>query len=220
MEPLCLILFGPPGAGKGTQAKLLQSTLGIAHLSTGDMLRERSAAGDAFARELAAILNSGRLVPDETVNRMLEERIHRPDCAKGFILDGYPRTVAQAQLLAGMLARRGIRPVVIHLAVDYNVIVARLADRKICPNCGRVYGSASRPLVPGVCDQDGAALTVREDDQEQVVRERFKAYEQQTAPVLKFFAEAGYPSYEVEGGTPQAIAQQIEGFLQKHKQPV
>jgi adenylate kinase len=220
MGPLCLILFGPPGSGKGTQAQLLQSSLGIPHLSTGDMLRERSARGDALGRELAAILNSGQLVPDETVNRMLEERIRQPDCARGFILDGYPRTAPQARLLAQMLERRAIAPVVIHLAVDYNVIVARLADRQICPQCGSVYGSASRPLVPGVCDKDGAALTSREDDREQVVRERIKAYQQQTAPVLEFFAQSGYVCHQVDGGTPQAVARQIEDLLQKRGQPV
>ena len=226
MGPFCLILFGPPGSGKGTQAKLLQESLQLAHISTGDMLRERSARGDALGRQLAALLSSGQLVPDELVNPVVDERTRQPDCAGGFILDGYPRTVPQAGLLAALLERRRIEPVVIHFTVDYNVIIARLADRQTCPACGSVYGSASLPRVPGVCDKDGAKLTVRDDDREQVVRERLKAYEKQTAPVLDFFAQAGYACYEVAAdGAPRAIAKRIEGLIenslfQRRRQPV
>src|SRR5580658_1113401 len=139
MHRLCLILFGPPGSGKGTQAKLLRQALGIAHISTGDMLRERVAAGDALGREASGVMQSGGLVPDALVNRMVEERIEQPDCEKGFILDGYPRTVDQARLLGGLLAAQGgnppngLLPLVVHLKVDYNVIIARLSGRRQCP---------------------------------------------------------------------------------------
>ncbi len=137
MNRLCLILFGPPGSGKGTQAKMLRHLLGVAHISTGDMLREQIASGDGHG--VARIMQSGGLVPDETVNRMVRDRIEQPDAAAGFILDGYPRTVSQARLLAELLEVKGIEPLVIHLKVDYNVIVARLASRRQCPNCGALY---------------------------------------------------------------------------------
>src|SRR5258708_26924369 len=143
MSRLCLILFGPPGSGKGTQAKLLKQSLDVAHISTGDMLRERVASGDALGRELAATMQSGVLVPDDTVNRLVEERIEEPDCARGFILDGYPRTVEQAKLLCTVLAAKGIGAVVVHLQVDYNVIIARLSGRRQCLTCGALYGVTS-----------------------------------------------------------------------------
>ena len=143
MQRLCLILFGPPGSGKGTQAKLLRQSLGIAHISTGDMLRERVASGDGLGQEAASIMQSGGLVPDAMVNRMVEERIEQPDCEKGFILDGFPRTVEQARLLAGVLAAKGLNPLVMHLKVDYNVIVSRLSGRRQCPTCGALYSVTS-----------------------------------------------------------------------------
>jgi adenylate kinase len=219
MSRLCLILFGPPGSGKGTQAKLLKQSLGVAHISTGDMLRERVAAGDELGREVAGILQSGGLVPDETVNRMVEDRIEHTDCKNGFILDGFPRTVHQAELLAGLLASRGIRPVVAFLKVDYNVIVARLSGRRQCPTCGALYSLTSNaPTVSEVCDYDGSKLVVRDDDREEVVQERLKAYERQTAPVLEFLRNTGYPVCEVDGMIgPQAIAKRIEVCVRKER---
>src|SRR5271154_5675747 len=136
MSRLCLILFGAPGSGKGTQAKLLRQSLGIAHISTGDMLRERVASGDPLGLEVESMMKAGVLVPDETVNRLVEERIEEPDSIDGFILDGFPRTIRQAKLLGEVLAAKGIRPLVVHLKVDYNVIIARLSGRRLCPICG------------------------------------------------------------------------------------
>jgi adenylate kinase len=220
MRRLCLILFGSPGSGKGTQAKLLRQSLGIAHISTGDMLRERVASGDAVGRAVASLMQAGELVPDETVNRLVEERIDQPDCANGFILDGYPRTVQQAQLLAELLVLRPVRTVVVHLVVDYNVIIARISGRRQCPQCGALYGvTSSAPRVPGVCDKDGTKLVVRDDDREEVVRERLRAYEQQTAPVLAFFQKSGIPCRDVPAADlpPQVIAQQIEGLIRKER---
>src|SRR5258706_15318904 len=126
MRQICVILFGAPGSGKGTQAKLLRESLGVAHISTGDMLRERAALGDDLGRLAEAIMKSGALVPDEMVNRMVEDRIAQADCAAGFMLDGYPRTVTQAKLLMSLLRARGIVAWVVNLKVDYNVIVARI----------------------------------------------------------------------------------------------
>ena len=216
MHRLCLILFGPPGSGKGTQAKLLRQSLGIAHISTGDMLRERVASGDALGREAAAIMQSGGLVPDEMVNRMVEDRIEREDCSKGFILDGFPRTVDQARWLAGLFKGRSINPLVVFLKVDYNVIIARLSGRRQCPTCGALYSVTSNaPTVSEVCDYDGSKLVVREDDRPEVVGERLRAYERQTEPVLEFMKGAGYAFYEVDGAdaSPQAIARRIETWV-------
>src|SRR5579864_812216 len=220
MRRLCLILFGSPGSGKGTQAKLLKQSLGIAHISTGDMLRERVASGDAVGRSVASLMQAGELVPDETVNRLVEERIEQPDCANGFILDGYPRTVQQAELLAELLVLRPIRTIVVHLVVDYNIIIARISGRRQCPACGTVYGiNSSAPNTVGVCDKDGAKLAVREDDREEVVRERLRAYEQQTSPVLAFFKKSGIPCWDVPaaGIPPQAIATGIEALIRKER---
>jgi len=220
MPRLCLILFGSPGSGKGTQAKLLKESLGIAHISTGDMLRERVASGDEIGRSVASLMQAGELVPDETVNRLVEERIEQPDTANGFILDGYPRTVQQAKLLAELLVLRPVRTIVIHLVVDYNVIIARISGRRQCPTCGSLYGiTSSAPKNPGVCDKDGAKLMVRDDDREEVVRERLRAYEQQTSPVLAFFRKSGIPAWDVPAADvpPQTIAKGIEALIRKER---
>jgi adenylate kinase len=218
MNRLCLILFGSPGSGKGTQAKLLKDDLGIAHISTGDMLRERVALGDRLGKRVAALMQAGALVPDEAVNRMVEDRIAEEDCKNGFILDGYPRTVSQAQWLAQRLAGERVRPMVIHLEVDYNVIIARIAGRRQCPVCGTLYNLATDPNRVA-CDLDGARLEIRDDDREEVVRERLRAYDRQTAPVLAFFKEAGYPVWDVSGSAaPEVIAAQIEELIRKERQ--
>ena len=213
-------MFGSPGSGKGTQAKLLKESLGIAHISTGDMLRERVASGDEIGRSVASLMQAGELVPDETVNHLVEDKIEQPECANGFILDGYPRTVQQAKLLAELLVLRPIRTIVVHLVVDYNVIIARISGRRQCPTCGSVYGINSiAPNTPGVCDKDGAKLVVRDDDREDVVRERLRAYEQQTAPVLAFFKKSGIPCWDVPaaGVAPQVIANGIEALIRKER---
>lgn len=220
MSRLCLILFGAPGSGKGTQAKLLKQSLGLPHISTGDMLRERVARRDELGLKVESILQSGGLVPDVTVNALVADRVEQPDCKPGFILDGYPRTVSQAEILAAeVLMSRGIRTVVVYLKVDYNVIVARLAGRRQCPVCGALYSlSPNAPTVSEVCDYDGSKLVVRDDDREEVVTERLKAYDRQTAPVLEYFRTAGFDCWEVDGagaGGPQAIAKRIKTMLQE-----
>ena len=220
MSRLCLILFGAPGSGKGTQAKLLKQSLGLPHISTGDMLRERVARRDELGLQVESILQSGGLVPDVTVNALVADRVEQPDCKPGFILDGYPRTVSQAEILAAeVLTSRGIATVVVYLKVDYNVIVARLAGRRQCPVCGALYSlSPNAPTVSEVCDYDGSKLVVRDDDREEVVTERLKAYDRQTAPVLEYFRTAGFDCWEVDGagaGGPQAIAKRIKNMLQQ-----
>ena len=224
MSRLCLILFGAPGSGKGTQAKLLKQVLALPHISTGDMLRERVAMRDQLGLEVAGLLQSGALVPDQTVNALVADRIEWPDCLPGFILDGYPRTVSQAAILVGVLKARQIATVVVHLKVDYNVIVARLAGRRQCPVCGALYSlSPNAPTVSEVCDYDGSKLVVRDDDREEVVTERLRAYDRQTAPVLKFFADGGIDCWDVDGagpGGPQAIAKRIQALLREKFGPV
>jgi adenylate kinase len=217
-QRLCLILFGPPGSGKGTQAALLRDKLGFAHISTGDMLRDRVARGDELGREVDGIMKSGALVPNEMVNKLVEDRIELPDAAKGFILDGYPRTVQQATLLDGALRAKQIGTVVIHLKVDYNIIIARLSGRQLCAACGTVYNLPPDTLPDKqVCSKDGARLTVRADDRPETVRERLRAYEVQTSPVLEFLKDAGYRCWGIESGerTPREIAVEIEGLLIK-----
>jgi len=214
--PRAIILFGPPGSGKGTQAKLLNESLAVPHISTGDMLRDRIASGDPLGIQVAGLMQAGRLVPDEAVDRLVEDRISQPDCRRGLILDGYPRTIPQARALEGQLQAKGFQPVVIHLKVDYTKIIARIAGRRQCPVCGALYNLSSHPPIqPETCDLDGARLAVRDDDREVVVRERLEAYDRQTRPLLEYFAASGQPFHEVDGnqGSPAAILDRIRGVL-------
>ena len=203
-----LVLFGSPGSGKGTQAKLLNQCLGVPHVSTGDMLRHGSAVDSA----VMAKMHLGALVCDDVVNTMVRERLSQADAAEGFILDGYPRTLAQACDLTAWLDGKGIRELVIHLAVDYNIIIARLTGRRQCPKCGTLYNVASNPpKVDELCDLDGQKLIIRDDDREAVIRERLEAYGRQTRPVLEYYRSAGRRVVEVDASTdpPQAISKKI-----------
>lgn len=218
MAPQAVILFGPPGSGKGTQAKLLKECLHVPHISTGDMLRERIASGDPLGLQVKDLMTAGRLVPDGVANILVEDRIAAADCRNGFILDGYPRTLPQAGVLAELLERRGFAQVVIHLKVDYNQIIARISGRRQCPVCGSLYNLSSNPPNDGdVCDRDGARLVVRDDDREDVVRARLEAYERQTRPVLEFFAASERPFHEVEGdgSSPREIVERICAVLER-----
>ncbi len=214
-----IVLFGSPGSGKGTQARLLTQCWSVPHISSGDMLRERIRKGCESGSAVAATMQSGALVSDEVVSRMVEERLSRPDAAHGFVLDGYPRTMQQAEHLGGWLDGRGVREVVIHLAVDYNVIIARLTGRRQCPRCGTLYNIASQPpKVAGLCDRDGEPLIIREDDSEPVIRGRLDAYERQTRPVLDYYRDAGRPLVEVDASydPPQKVFQKICQTLETH----
>jgi adenylate kinase len=207
-----IVLFGSPGSGKGTQAKLLKHRLRVPHISTGDMLRERIAQGTELGLKVAAKMQAGALVLDDVVNEMVASRLAEPDAANGFILDGYPRTTPQAQFLSAWLDQRGIGEVVIHLAVDYNSIIARLTGRRQCPICGTLYNIGTRPpKVEGVCDLDGAKLVIRNDDREEVIRARLSAYEQQTRPVLEYYRKAGRQLLEVDASSdpPDVVFEKI-----------
>jgi adenylate kinase len=216
--PLAVILFGSPGSGKGTQSKLLAKSLGIPQISTGDMLRAHIRHGNAVGTAVEEKLKAGNLVKDEVVNALVEKCLEKPDAARGCILDGYPRTRAQAEALCGMLHRRGIDELVIHLVVDYNVIIARLTGRRQCPVCGTLYNVISKPpKVPGVCDLEGAKLIIREDDREDVIRHRLEAYETQTRPLIDYFREKGKRLYEIDAShdPPEAVFRKIEGLIRK-----
>jgi adenylate kinase len=207
-----LVLFGPPGSGKGTQAKLLMQCLGIPQISTGDMLREHILAGDPLGQEISGVMHTGALVADEKVNALVEERLARPDCARGFILDGYPRTRQQAEELCRWLGSRGIDELVIHLLVDYNSLITRLTGRRQCPQCGTLYNLFSKPpKVDEVCDLDGTKLVIRADDSAAVIRERLDAYERQTQPLIEFFREKQRRLLEIDAGSdpPQELVRKI-----------
>ena len=215
---LAVVLFGSPGSGKGTQSKLLAKLLGIPQISTGDMLRAHVRQGNAVGTAVESKLKAGILVKDELVNSLVEARLAQPDTARGCILDGYPRTVAQAEKLCGFLGPRGMQELVIHLVVDYNVIIARLTGRRQCPVCGTLYNLIFKaPKVSGVCDLEGAKLIVREDDRESVIRERLEEYQQQTRPILDYFRDKGKRIHDVDAShdKPEAVFRKIEVLIQE-----
>lgn len=190
---MILILLGPPGAGKGTQAKLLAAELHVPHISTGDMFRDHKARGTELGRQVQAIMDSGGLVTDDVTNAMVKERLSRPDVAPGFILDGYPRTTAQAEVLEGLLRSLG-RSVdrVLSYEVAEAAVVDRIGGRRSCPKCGAVYHvTASPPKAAGVCDRDGTALVLREDDRPENVKKRMQEYAAKTAPLKRFYQDRG-----------------------------
>jgi adenylate kinase len=213
-----IVLFGSPGSGKGTQAKLLTQCLKVPHISTGDMLRERIRKGVARSAVVAS-MQTGALVSDDVMEMLLDERLSRPDAAEGFILDGYPRTLTQAKHLSAWLEGRGTSEVVIYLAVDYNVVIARLTGRRQCPRCGTLYNIVSKPPREDMlCDLDGEKLVVREDDREEVIRERLEAYDRQTRPVLEYFVSAGRRVIEVDASNdpPEVVSGRICRAMESH----
>ncbi len=205
-----VILLGAPGAGKGTQAKTIVEHFGIPQVSTGDLLRDNVARGTQLGLQAKAVMDKGELVPDQLVCDMVAERLSRPDCARGFILDGFPRTVAQAEwldsFLTGELAGRQpaakVPPVVVNIVVGYNQLMRRLTGRRSCPTCGRIYNIYFQPpRVDEICDVDGTKLITRRDDREEVISQRLKAYEAQTLPLVEYYRRQGRLR-EVKGEEP------------------
>ena len=185
-----VILLGPPGSGKGTQAKRIEQSRGIRHLATGDMLRAAALSGSEFGRHVKSIMDSGQLVPDGVIIDMIAARIGEPDCANGFILDGFPRTVPQAEALDAMLVQRGLHlDHVILIEVDEAALIDRLAGRFTCARCGASYHERyNRPSVDGVCDVCGNREFIhRPDDRPEAVAARFEVYRRQTEPILPYY---------------------------------
>ncbi len=189
-----LILLGPPGAGKGTQAKRLEEEYGLVQLATGDMLRAAVAAGTDVGIEAKAVMEAGGLVPDDVVVSIIADRIGRPECSGGFILDGFPRTIAQAEALDEMLAEKGLEiDHVIEMRVDDTALIERISGRFSCAKCGAAYHDEfNRPKTAGACDHCGATdFTRRVDDNAETVAARLGAYHEQTAPLLPYYRARG-----------------------------
>ncbi|HOJ94670.1 MAG TPA: adenylate kinase [Fervidobacterium nodosum] len=184
-----LIFLGPPGAGKGTYAKRVVEKYNIPHISTGDIFREAIAKGTELGRKVQDIVNSGNLVPDELTNALVEERLKQDDCKKGFILDGYPRTLNQAQALNEMLKKMGKElDGAIYFEVDEETVVQRISTRRVCSKCGKVYNVITLPSkVEGICDDCGGTLIQRDDDKEDIVRSRYRVYIEKTSPLIEYY---------------------------------
>jgi adenylate kinase len=195
-----VILLGPPGAGKGTQAQRLTQKLGIPQVSTGDILRAAVAAGTGLGREAKAVMDQGALVPDSVVIGIIRERLAAPDCARGYILDGFPRTAAQAEALGEMLQALGTPlTAVLSLTVDPEELVRRLGGRRTCGSCGAAYHlETAPPRRAGLCDRCGGGLLQRDDDREETIRKRLAVYREQTAPLVAYYRGRGLLK-EVDG---------------------
>jgi len=202
-----LMMLGPPGAGKGTQAQRLVGELGIVQISTGDMLRGARRKGTELGRKAAEFMDAGNLVPDEVVIGIVKERLDEDDVQNGFVLDGFPRTVEQARALADM----GVAlDAVLNIRVSEEEVVRRLGGRLSCPGCGATFHEAfNPPEQAGVCDKCGGELIKREDDQPEAIRRRLRAYEQQTSPLVSFYEERG-KLVDIDGeATPGEVFERV-----------
>jgi len=213
---LNVVLLGAPGAGKGTQAERIVADFGLPHISTGDMLRAAVAAGTPMGREAAKYMEAGALVPDEVVVGVVKERLAQPDAREGFLLDGFPRTVAQAEALDALLAAEGraITHVVL-IEVPDEELVQRIAGRRSCGRCGKLYNvTFDPPKVEGVCDVCGGELVQRADDNEETVRRRLAVYHEQTAPLVDYYRRRGVLHSVFGGGkTPDEVYGQVRAAL-------
>ena len=209
LQRAIIVLLGPPGVGKGTQAALLASRFGLPHVATGDLFREALGQNTPLGLLAKSYMEKGQLVPDDVTIQMVSERLSRPDCARGAILDGFPSTVEQAEALDRMLAQSGDSVLlVLYLSAGEEVLLARLASRWTCRQCGAVYNSQTRPpKVPGVCDVCGGELFQRPDDTPETQRRRIQVYLEQTAPLVQFYRARGL-LHEVSGEAPLEVVQE------------
>jgi adenylate kinase len=220
-----VVLLGPPGAGKGTQAKRIMEKYSIPQISTGDILRYNVAQGTELGLAAKAVMARGELVSDDLVCEMVRQRLSRPDCKRGYVLDGFPRTAAQAGWLDALLDDKlfdnsrptRVWPIVIRLDVDYNQLLLRITGRRSCPTCGRIYNVHFQPpRVDEVCDMDGTKLVTRNDDRLEVIQPRLTAYQEQTAPVADYYQRTGR-LISVNGDRPvDEVTAQIIGIIERH----
>lgn len=211
MAGIRVVLLGPPGAGKGTQAKLLQEMFEACQISTGDILRKAVAEQSPLGQEAASYIKSGALVPDGVILNLVAERVKEKDCAKGFLLDGFPRTIAQADGLQKILKPLALQlDCVLSVQVPTQIIVERLSGRRTCTDCGAMYHVVfGPPKKAGVCDQCGGSVYQRDDDREEIIAARLKVYEDQTAPLVKYYREQGLLR-EIDGvGSVEEIRRRV-----------
>jgi adenylate kinase len=216
-----IVLLGPPGAGKGTQAKLLVEELGIPQVSTGDLFRAMKELDTPLARKVRDIMAGGGLVPDDVTIEIVRERLGQPDCSQGAILDGFPRTVPQAEALDRLLAESFDAQVAVVPLFDLSEdeAVRRISGRRSCPQCGAIYHiEFSPPKQAGRCDHDGAELVQREDDKPEVVRQRYQVYLKNTAPLLQFYRDKGL-LVELDASKPiEVVTHDLLAVVRKHVQ--
>jgi adenylate kinase len=220
-----VVLLGPPGAGKGTQAKHIKEHYGIPHISTGDLLRDNVSRGTELGLVAKAVMARGELVSDDLVCNMVRGRLAQPDCGRGYVLDGFPRTAAQAGWLDALLDDRLFDnsrptrawPIVINLLVDYNQLLLRITGRRSCPTCGRIFNVHFQPpRVDELCDVDGTKLVTRNDDRLEVIQPRLAAYQEQTRPVADYYQRTGR-LISVNGELPiDQVTQEIYRVLEDH----
>lgn len=188
-----LILIGPPGAGKGIQADFLTKKFGIPHISTGDMLRSEVKAGSELGVMAKTYMDAGKLVPDDVIIGMVKERLKKDDAKSGFLFDGFPRTVAQAEKLNEMMSSLGVKlSAVVNMEISDETVIRRLCSRRVCPKCNSIFNVLSmKPKIEGVCDKCGGAIIQRDDDKEEVIKGRLSVFREQTEPLLEFYGKTG-----------------------------